>query len=80
MITYPEIINLYGTPISNIPVPYKPFKLNGTHVLIGLVFLGLAGYGLYKIINHQSIVVEIVQKEQDKNLSKKKNNEGLSAN
>lgn len=78
MITQSEIINLFGTPMSNITVPVKPFELNGVHVIIGLVVLGFAAYGVYKCLSPHLAVVAIPQNEMginqvrypDLNLSK----------
>ena len=47
MITYPEIIANYGTPIAHLNKPHQPFKLRTWHVLTGLAVIGLAGYGAY---------------------------------
>lgn len=48
MISYSQIIELYGTPISKIPVPNVPYKLKNSHVIIGLIVVGFACYGVYK--------------------------------
>ncbi len=63
MITQSEIINLFGTPMSNITVPIKPFELNEMHVIIGLIVVGFAAYGIYKYLNAPVAVVAIPQKE-----------------
>lgn len=44
---YPEILKLFGTPLSAVPKPKVPFKIKPWHVVVGLAFLGFAGYGFY---------------------------------
>ena len=66
MITYPEIIELYGTPISKIPTPQLPFKIKSSHIIIGVIVLGLAGYGLYKLTQSIPKPKPVTQKESTK--------------
>ena len=66
MISYTEIIDLYGTPISKIPAPQLPFKLKTSHIIIGVIVLGLAGYGFYKLTQSIPKQKPVTQKESNK--------------
>ncbi len=49
---YPEILKLFGTPLSGVPKPKVPFKLKGWHIVVGLTVLGFAGYGFYCAVDN----------------------------
>jgi hypothetical protein len=44
---YPEIQNLFGTPLSHLPKPNLPFKLKTWHIPVILLTLGIFAYGIY---------------------------------
>ena len=43
--TYPEILKLFGAPLSQVPKPHVPFKLKTWHVIAGAAIVGLTLYG-----------------------------------
>jgi len=47
MLNYKIIDALYGADLSSVIKPHIPYKLKASHVLIGLVVVGLASYGGY---------------------------------
>lgn len=51
MTNYSDIIKLYGTPISQIPIPFKPRKFSNIQLVLGTAIGILALIGLYNIIN-----------------------------
>ena len=63
MITYPELIKLFGTPVSKIPIPYQPFRFTKTHYVVGFIVLGLAAYGTYSLIKKETSLIPIKIKE-----------------
>lgn len=65
MLSYSEITDLYGTPISKVQAPHVPFKLKTSHVIIGLIVVGLACYGIYKLTQVISQPVAL-KKENEK--------------
>ncbi|MFZ7116395.1 MAG: hypothetical protein ACO1G9_13525 [Bacteroidota bacterium] len=50
MINYSDILKLYGTPISQIPVPFKPRQFSKIQIVIGTAVVVLAIIGVYKLI------------------------------
>lgn len=50
MINYSDIIKLYGTPISQIPVPFKPRQFSTIQIVIGTAVVVFAIIGVYKLI------------------------------
>jgi len=50
-LTYPEIQSLYGQPLEHAGRPHQPFKLQTWHVVGGLIVIGLAGYGVYCLVD-----------------------------
>jgi len=52
MINYSDIIKLYGTPISQIPVPFNPRQFSKIQIVIGTAVVVLAIIGVYKLIKH----------------------------
>jgi|GEM_PF-5839627 len=49
-ITYPEIMERYGTPLSYLTHPHQPFKVRPVHVIVGIAVAGLAIYGAYSLV------------------------------
>lgn len=50
MINYSDIIKLYGTPISQIPVPFKHKQFSQIQLVIGTAVVVFAIIGIYKLI------------------------------
>lgn len=65
MITYPELIKLFGTPVSKIPVPYQPFKFTKAHYFFAAVILGLAAYGTISLIKNKTTLMPIKIKDKE---------------
>lgn len=63
MITYPELIKLFGTPVSKIPIPYQPFRFTKTHYFVAAIVIGLAAYGTYSLIKKKTTLVPLKIKE-----------------
>lgn len=55
MINYSDIIKLYGTPISQIPVPFKPRQFSKIQIVIGTAVIVFAIIGVYKLIKPYGI-------------------------
>jgi hypothetical protein len=49
MINYQHITTLFGTPLNAVPKPNVPFKLNGWHILLGIVCLVVVSKGISKL-------------------------------
>jgi hypothetical protein len=49
MITYPDLIKLYGTPVSKIPLPYYPYRYKKGFAIAGVCIFVLGIYIGYKI-------------------------------
>ncbi len=47
--TYEIIEKSFGAPLSVVPLPKVPFKLNGWHLLLGVVLIGCTAYGVYAL-------------------------------
>ncbi|MBP7306348.1 MAG: hypothetical protein KA987_09570 [Saprospiraceae bacterium] len=74
MTNYSDIIKLYGTPISQIPIPYKPRKFSNIHIVLGTAVGILALIGIYHLIN-QYRVNNLKIKESKSNSTLEKKNE-----
>jgi hypothetical protein len=51
MNTYQEIDALFGAPLNTVIKPHIPFKIKTWHIVGGIIVLGLASYGGYKVYN-----------------------------
>lgn len=68
MTNYSDILKLYGTPISQLPIPYKPRKFSNIQIVIGTTVGILALIGLYHIINQyklNKIKIKIKESKSD---------------
>ena len=49
MITFSEIVSLYGTPISSLPPQIITKKVSTAQVICIIIIVGVAAYGIHKI-------------------------------